>query len=245
MRAVMRPKPGLKMANAMTPSSPRQKSDPSCDFRTANGGLHRPTASNVITLDVKARTTKVVHPIGADASDEVLLHAIGRGDRAAVPLLYRRYHLRIYRFALRITRDATLAEDVVSSVFLDVWRRADGFKGKSGVSTWLLAITRHKSLTAVKRRCEDQLDGPPIEMADPADDPEVLVQKKDQGEVIRRRLWQLSAVQRQVIDLVYYHGKTIVEVAKIVGAPVGTVKTRMFHARRRLSAVLEAEHITL
>ncbi len=189
---------------------------------------------------IAARKGHEVHPPGTDASDEALIEAIGRRDRHAMALLYGRHHVRVYRFALRVTGDATLAEDVVSDVFLDVWRRADGFKAKAQVSTWLLAIARNKSLSALQRHSHKQLDGETIEIEDPADDPEISVDKRNRSEVIRRCLSQLSAVQREVIDLVYYHEKSVGEVAKIVGVPASTVKTRMFYARQRMGEFLKA-----
>ena len=95
------------------------------------------------------------HP---NVSDNALIKAIALGDRQAMELLYSRHNVRVYRFSLRITGNATLAEDIVSEVFLDVWRRADGFKANSQVSTWLLAIARNKSLSAVRRRVDAPLD---------------------------------------------------------------------------------------
>jgi RNA polymerase sigma-70 factor (ECF subfamily) len=179
-------------------------------------------------------------PLGQDASDETLITAIARGDRHAMALLYGRHHVRVYRFALRVTGNATSAEDIVSDVFLDVWRQADGFKAKSQVSTWLLAIARNKSISAVKRRCDQQLDErTAIDIQDPADDPEMSVEKTDRSAVIRTCLSRLSAVHREVVDLVYYHERSVEEVARIVGAPVSTVKTRMFYARRRMGELLK------
>lgn len=146
-----------------------------------------------------------------------------------------------YRFILRITDNATLAEDIISDVFLDVWRFADGFKERSQVSTWLLAIARHKTMSALRRRSDEQLDDDSAAaIEDSTDDPEVSVDSKDQSAVVRKCLSQLSAVQREVIDLVYYHEKSVEEVARIVGAPAGTVKTRMFYARRRMDQLLKA-----
>jgi RNA polymerase sigma-70 factor (ECF subfamily) len=84
------------------------------------------------------------------------------------------------------------------------------------------------------------LDYNTIEIEDPADDPEISVHKKKRSEVIQRCLSQLSAVQREVIDLAYYHEKSVAEVAKITGVPANTVKTRMFHARQRMAALLKA-----
>jgi RNA polymerase sigma-70 factor, ECF subfamily len=207
----------------------------------SGNALRRPTGFNTEAPNAKMRQAKGPHPI-ANARDDVLIQAIAWGDPHAMSLLYRRHHLRVYRFALRITRDGTLAEDIVSDVFLEVWRCADGFKAKAKVSTWLLGIARHKSLSAISRRSGEHSGGEPIEMMDLADDPEAVVQKKDRSKLIQRCLRQLSAVHREVIDLVYYHGKTVAEVAEIVGTPASTVKTRMFHARRRIGALLETVH---
>ena len=189
---------------------------------------------------IAARKGHEVHPPGTDASDETLIEAIGQRDRRAMALLYGRHHVRVYRFAVRVTGDATLAEDIASDVFLDVWRHADGFKARAQVSTWLLAIARNKSLSALRRRSDMQLDCETIEIEDPADNPEISVDKRNRSEVIRRCLSQLSAVQREVIDLVYYHEKTAAEVARIVGVPASTVKTRMFYARQRMGEFLKA-----
>src|SRR5262249_49867324 len=164
------------------------------------------------------------HPAGTDASDDALIKAIGRGDRHAMALFYGRHRVQVYRFALRITGDPASAEDIVSDVFLDVWRRAEAFKAKAQVSTWLLAIARNKSFSALRRCPDEHLDCEAIEVNDPSDNPEVLMHRKDRSEVIRKCLSKLSAVQREVIDLVYYHEKSVAEVASIVGVPANTVK---------------------
>jgi RNA polymerase sigma-70 factor (ECF subfamily) len=178
---------------------------------------------------------------GQNVSDEGLVAAIAQGDRPAMGLLYGRHNVRVYRFILRMTGDANLAEDLVSEVFLEVWRHADGFEARSRVSTWLLAIARNKILSAFRRHSDEQLDDRgAAAIADPADDPELSVQKKDRSTVIQKCLSQLPAAQREVIDLIYYHDKSIEEVAEIVGAPASTVKTRMFYARRRLETLLKA-----
>jgi RNA polymerase sigma-70 factor, ECF subfamily len=178
-------------------------------------------------------------PSGSQTSDEALIAAIAEGDRGAMKLLYARHHVRLYRFVLRITANPTLAEDIVSEAFLDVWRQADGFKGRSQVSTWLLAIARNKAISALRRRCDEQLDDlTAAEIEDPADDAELLVQNKDRSTVIRKCLSELPTAQREVIDLVYYHDKSVAEVAKIVGVGANTVKTRMFYARQRMQALL-------
>jgi RNA polymerase sigma-70 factor, ECF subfamily len=142
----------------------------------------------------------------------------------------------LYRWLVRLVRDETLAEDLLSEVFLDVWRRAVSFEARSSVSTWLLAIARYKALSALRRRTDAQLDDEiAAAIPDPADDPERALQNTERNELLRRSLARLSPEHGEVIDLVYYHGKSIAEVAKIVGVGEATVKTRMFYARKRLA----------
>ena len=102
----------------------------------------------------------------------MLLESIADGDRTAMHVLYSRHNVRVYRFVLRMVRDAT-AEDLVSQVFLDVWRTAGQFEGRSQVSTWLLSIARFKALTALRQRKHEDIDQEDVlEIADDADTPE-------------------------------------------------------------------------
>jgi RNA polymerase sigma-70 factor (ECF subfamily) len=175
----------------------------------------------------------------ADRSDDALISAVGRGDRLALKVLYARHNVRVYRFALRLTRDESLAEDVVSEVFLQAWRGAKNFQSKSKVSTWLLAIAHNKAKDALQRRRHEYLsDDDAAAVEDPADNPETTWSKKERGALLQACLAKLPAAQREVIDLVYYHHKSVEEVAQIVGVQASTVKTRMFYARSRLAQML-------
>jgi RNA polymerase sigma-70 factor (ECF subfamily) len=175
-----------------------------------------------------------------ETSDEALIGLIAGGDRRAMQVLYARHNVRVYRFIVRLTANPTLAEDLVSEVFLDVWRQADSFEAKCQVSTWLLAIARYKALSALRRRCDDQLDDVmAASIADPADDPETTVYNKDRSAIVQKCLAQLSPAHREVLDLVYYHEKSVDEVAQIVGVPAATVKTRMFYARNKMADLLK------
>jgi RNA polymerase sigma-70 factor (ECF subfamily) len=177
-------------------------------------------------------------------SDEVLIGRIAGGDRLAMQVLFARHHVRVYRFVLRLVSDPTIAEDMISEVFLDVWRQAGRFEARSAVSTWLLAIARFKALSALRKRTDDELDDETAEaIPDTADTPEEAVQKKDKSEILRECLKSLSPEHREIVDLVYYHEKSVEEVAEIVGIPENTVKTRMFYARKRLSELLKAAGI--
>jgi RNA polymerase sigma-70 factor (ECF subfamily) len=168
-------------------------------------------------------------------ADEALIGRIAAGDRLAMQVLFARHHVRIYRFVLRLLHDEMAAEDVINDVFLDVWRQASKFEGRSTVSTWLIAIARFKALSALRKRRDEPLDEAAAEaIEDHSDDPLRAAEKKDKGEKLRACLASLSREHREIIDLVYYHEKSVEEVAQIVGIPENTVKTRMFYARKKL-----------
>ena len=177
-------------------------------------------------------------------SDEVLISRIAGGDRLAMQVLFARHHVRVYRFVLRLVRNEATAEDLISEVLLDIWRQAGKFEGRSAVTTWMLSIARFKALSALRRRQDDELDDETAAaIEDHADDPETALAKKDKGTALRDCLTALSAEHREVIDLVYYHEKSVEEVAEIVGIPEATVKTRMFYARKKLSELLKEKGI--
>jgi RNA polymerase sigma-70 factor (ECF subfamily) len=180
------------------------------------------------------------HKAASETSDETLIGRIASGDQLAMRTLFARDRVALYRWLLRLVRDEALAEDLLSDVFLDVWRQAASFQGRASVSTWLLAIARHKALSARRRRPDAKLDTEIATVTDPADDPEVALQKKNRGELLRKSLARLSPEHSEVIDLVYYHGKSVKEVADIVGVGEATVKTRMFYARKKLAELVSA-----
>jgi RNA polymerase sigma-70 factor, ECF subfamily len=182
-------------------------------------------------------------PTAKDNSDEALVAKIASGNRLAMQVLFARHHARIYRFVLRLLGSQALAEDVTSEVFLDVWRQAHRFEARSAVTTWLLAIARYKALAELRRRPEPPLDEGGMDASDPADDPEATLAIKHRGEILRNCLTRLSPRHREIIDLVYYHEKSVQEAADILGVPGNTVKTRMFHARKKLSELLEARGV--
>jgi RNA polymerase sigma-70 factor, ECF subfamily len=194
----------------------------------------RPQPAAIAAVSALAATA------GKTSSDEILLEQIAAGSKSAMQILFARHRTYVYRWLLRLVSNETLAEVLLSEVFLDVWRQAGRFECRSSVSTWLISIARHKALSARHRRVEAELDEK-IEatVADPADDPEVALQEKDRGELLRRALIRLSPEHRQVIDLVYYHGKTVDEVAHILDVPSATVKTRMFYARKKLAELVK------
>jgi RNA polymerase sigma-70 factor, ECF subfamily len=172
-------------------------------------------------------------------SDEMLLESIAAGEKAAMHVLYARHNVRVYRFILRIVSDTSVAEDLVSQVFLDVWRTAGQFEGRSQVSTWMLAIARFKALTALRnRRHEDIEQEEVLQIADNGDTPESAMDRSQTASTLRKAIALLSPAHREIIDLVYYHEKSVEEVGQIIGIPQATVKTRMFYARKHLAELL-------
>jgi RNA polymerase sigma-70 factor (ECF subfamily) len=175
------------------------------------------------------------------SSDEVLVERIATGDKLAMQVLFARHRTNIYRWLLRFVGNETVAEDLLSDVFFDVWQQAGRFEGRSAVTTWLLSIARFKALSARRRRTHTEQLNEVIEatVADTADTADVVLEKKHQGEMLRDALTKLSPEHREIIDLVYYHEKSVDDAAQILSIPSATVKTRMFYARKKLAELVQ------
>ena len=178
-----------------------------------------------------------------EVPDATLIVRIATGDRLAMHALFARHKTRVYRFILRLVGDAASADDLTSEVFLTVWRNAHKFRGRAAASTWLLAIARFKALAELRCRRNTTPDLEQPDASDPAPDPEASCADKHRGAMLRKCLGALSPEHRTIIDLVYYHEKSVQEVAAIVGVPCATVKTRMFYARKKLATVLAAQGV--
>ncbi|OKO84474.1 sigma-70 family RNA polymerase sigma factor [Bradyrhizobium sp. AS23.2] len=191
---------------------------------------------NVIAINAQASQGIIA---AQATSDDMLLESIADGNRTAMHILYCRHNVRVYRFILRIVRDGTTAEDLVSQVFLDVWRTAGQFQGRSQVSTWLLSIARFKALTAMRQRRFEDIDQEDVrQIPDDSDTPESSLDRNDTSAILRACVAKLSPAHREIINLVYYHEKSVEEVGQIIGIPQSTVKTRMFYARKQLADLL-------
>ncbi|RWF15511.1 sigma-70 family RNA polymerase sigma factor [Mesorhizobium sp.] len=177
----------------------------------------------------------------ATETDRALVDRVAKGDRAAVRLLFMRHHARIYRFVARQTGSEMMADDIANEVFLELWKQAPGFEGRSEVSTWLLGIARFKALSSLRKKKEDWIDDDDAaQVPDSADTPEVVTMKEDKTAALRRFVDALAEEHRTVIDLAYYHGQSVTEIGEVLGIPVATVKTRMFYARKKLGEALKA-----
>jgi RNA polymerase sigma-70 factor (ECF subfamily) len=172
-------------------------------------------------------------------SDEMLLKGVAAGDKAAMHIMFARHHVKVFRFIQRMVRNAAIAEDLVSQVFLDVWRSANRFENRARVTTWLFSIARLKALSSFRGRTHEDIDQDDlVGIVDAADTPEVALDRKKTSAILRACVDRLSPAQREIIDLVYYREKSVAEASEMVGIPCATVKSRMFYARKQLAKML-------
>lgn len=186
------------------------------------------------------RSKRAGWPVAAgEDPDAMLLRKVAQRDASAMRVIFLRHHQRVFGFALRFVHSRELAWDIVSEVFLDVWRSAHLFRYRSRVSTWLLAIARFKAIKAVRQPARRNLDESGLsEIVDTSDTPEAAFNRKEVGDILRTCLAELSPVHRQALDLFYYHDCSVAEVSRRIGIPKATVKTRLFYARKHLAEVL-------
>ena len=167
--------------------------------------------------------------------DLSLLKRIGGGDTSALEALYQKHGLRLLNFLLEQTGDRQTAEEVLQTTMLAVWRCAGEFRGESKVSTWLFGIARNQASKA--RRSENvhlSLYEKPLASTDEIPDPTLI-------EAMQRSLARLSAQEREVLELVYYRGLTIIEAAAHLNIPANTLKSRLHRARSNLRKLMAKE----
>lgn len=163
-----------------------------------------------------------------------LVAQVARGDGAAFRELYERFADRVFRYAFTLLRNRHLAEDVVQETMIAVWKGAGRFEGRSQVSTWLFGIARHQAYRV--HRSEAKGERIPEEKAEEPD-PSVTVEREAR---VQRAVAELPLEQREVVFLAFYEGLPYEAIARVQGVPEGTVKSRMFHAKKRLAEVLKS-----
>ncbi len=185
-------------------------------------------------------------PRSADEDDRRLLSLVGRGDRSAFEVLYRSYAGRLGSYLRRMLREHDRVEECFDDVMLIVWKKAGYFDPTKRVSTWLFGIAHNKALQRLERdrRCRERLASvPPTgdrgEPQSSSSSPEVEVLQRGQLAQLLEAIDRLPDEQREVVELTFGQNYSYKEIAEIVGAPVNTIKTRMFHARRRLRREVE------
>jgi RNA polymerase sigma factor (sigma-70 family) len=172
-------------------------------------------------------------------ADEVLARRVADGDAAALAALYSRHRVALFGFLERYVGDRMLAEEILQDTLLAVWRSARAYAGRSSVRTWLFGIARRQAHNRLRARSPEQV---PLDRvagwADPAPGPAEWALAAAHREVIAEALDQLALQYREVLALAFAARITHREIAEILGVPVGTVKSRLHHARAALARVL-------
>lgn len=188
---------------------------------------------------VTAMTNQVGKTISPQNEEELaLLRLVGTGDRSALTRLYLLYHARLFKFVYRLTRSYATADELVNDVMLVVWDKAATFRGDSKVSTWIFGIAYKQTMRRVTKK--QLLLSPLTDIEDSGHNHDTSLEIEDW---IEQGLHALPAAQQLTVILVFYLGLTYEEIAKVTDCPVNTVKTRMFHARRKLKEYLSASAV--
>jgi RNA polymerase sigma-70 factor, ECF subfamily len=164
-----------------------------------------------------------------------LLQSVAQGDDSSLAELYSLLEGPIFSFAASRLGDRALAAEVLHEVMVEVWRRAGSFRGRSRPLTWVLGIAHHKTVDALRRRgrrAEEPPDGEAPDEALPS--PAERLEREERRTKVRRALAALSEAHRQVVHLAFFEDLSYPEIARVLGIPTGTVKTRMFHAKKLL-----------
>lgn len=183
----------------------------------------------------KPARTAAASTLAGDTRDRALIERIARTDRAALKELYRLYHRRLARFLTRVTSRYDLAEEIINDTFWVIWQRAGEFRGASNVSTWIMGIAYRRGLKALKRASVMAVSAHDGTDVDCGHEP---WSGAEQREWINAALERLPSEQRLVLELAYHLGHSCEEISLIMSCPVNTVKTRMFHARKKLRLLL-------
>lgn len=178
--------------------------------------------------------------IGPD--EYALLQRIGAGDTAAFEAFYKNYYPRLFRFILRMTRQPEAVEELIQETLLVVWEKPQGFNHESKISTWVFGIAYHKTLKAMAKSARRNNDVDIEDLTETIGDPTANPANNWENEDwLNYALATLPPDQRAVIELTFYHGLSYQDVARILDCPENTVKTRMFHARRKLQVFADAQ----
>jgi RNA polymerase sigma-70 factor (ECF subfamily) len=176
-----------------------------------------------------------------DASDARLLGEVAGGDRLAFERLYHGYFPRLTRFLSRMTRNLQLIEEIVNDTMLVVWNKAATWDASCKVSTWVFAIAYRKACKAI-HGCDEPVDeDPDLREAAPGWRPDERFARMRRCQAVDAAIEALPLEQRTVVQLTYFNDMGYADIALVMGCPLNTVKTRMFHARRRLALMLADE----
>jgi len=195
-----------------------------------------------LSLETRSKPEKMARLVPTmmldDERDFALVRRMAAGEDAALCDLYAAYGQRLYAYALRLTGDPLQAEDVIQDALLAAWKSAGRFRGEGRVIAWLLGIVHHTALKSLRGRMQPISDEMEETLEASSPTPEQQAEQSEHSACLRRGLRSLSTGQRAVLELVFYQGLSLEEVARVCRVPVGTVKSRLSYARRALRGVL-------
>jgi len=175
-------------------------------------------------------------------TDAELVKLIGNGDRRAMKQLYEQHQAGLYRFIRTRLNDAFEASDVMQEAFLEVWRNAGRFQGQSSVKTWLYSIARNKAVDRIRKSQRLTLRESPDEtVPDDAPSPLSVIEAAGDAARLRECLSKLTGAQQSAVRLTFYEDLSYPEAAEVEGVPLGTIKTRIHHAKKLLMHCLTRE----
>jgi RNA polymerase sigma-70 factor (ECF subfamily) len=175
--------------------------------------------------------------------DAALLRGVAGGDAAALTRLYERHAGPLFGYLYRLAGDRMTAEEILQDTMLAVWRSAAGFEGRSAVSTWLFGIARRQAHNRLRTRAVPPSVAEPPDLPDRAAGPEELAIAAAGGTPVAAAVDRLPEHHRDVIALVFVAGLPLADVAEVLRVPVGTVKSRLHHARAAVAAALVAQEV--
>jgi RNA polymerase sigma-70 factor, ECF subfamily len=219
------------------------------------------TDDSVTTIEsIKATKTDGDSPMNLDVEDDLrltrkadepelkaTLAAIANGDQQAMIRFYKAFESRVYAFSMRRLSNPEEAESVVVETMYEVWKVAKSFKAESKVETWLLGIAKFKSLDKLRARDNDtdDIDDYAEVLADETPGTEQLVYAKERAHILADCIDELPKDQSEALHLVYFEGASVEDVSEVQAIPGGTVKTRLFHARKKLKDCLERNAVAV
>jgi RNA polymerase sigma-70 factor, ECF subfamily len=198
----------------------------------------------LVDLTMEAQPTQIntphaLSPVAVnDDHDLALVRGMAKGEEAAMHELYASYGQRLYTYALRLTQDPAQSEDVMQEALVAAWKSAGKFRGEGRVLAWLLGIVHHTALKSLRHRPQAITDEMEEELITEELSPEQQVLQTEQLANLRLSLNELSPEQRAVLELVFYQELSLEEAAQVCGVPLGTVKSRLSYARRKLRGTL-------
>ena len=179
-----------------------------------------------------------MHDAAGQPTDIEILARVAQGDVAAMRTLYLRHSEALQRFVASRLRDKFEVADVVHNTMLEVWRSAGRFEGRSNVRSWMFSIARFKTIDHIRKQSRTELAAPDEDLPDETPDAEAVIAASQDAARVRDCVDKLAGHQRVAVHMAFFEDMTYAEIAEIEDVPQGTIKTRIFHAKKLLMRCL-------